>query len=71
MRAVVILMSGLHSFAFSSEVQTPNLLLPSQMGPKGMRPEQTSLGPIRPVQMRVVQSRPDRNGPYLVVLYDF
>ena len=27
LRDVVILMSGLHSFAFSSEVQTPNLLL--------------------------------------------
>ena len=27
LRDVVILMSGLHSSAFSSEVQTPNLLL--------------------------------------------
>ena len=27
LRAVVILMSGLHSFAFSSEVQTPNLFI--------------------------------------------
>ena len=27
LRDVVILMSGLHSFAFSSEVQTPNLFI--------------------------------------------
>ena len=32
LRDVVIMMSGLHSFAFSSEVQTPNLFIIISLG---------------------------------------
>ena len=45
LRDVVILMSGLHSFAFSSEVQTPNLFIHLLVPARILKPVLSSASP--------------------------